>query len=91
MCLFICARWYETLNEGRFFRVFRVRLKIMAARKPRKRSTNKLRATIAEAFPETVPTRWVKSVVGVFLLPLAWVLTQTFFSVFTHVTVHADF
>lgn len=63
----------------------------MAPRKPRRRSTNKLRATIAGAFPETVPTRWVKSVVGVFLLPLAWVLTQTFFSVFTHVTVHAEF
>jgi len=63
----------------------------MASRKRRNTRPTKLRATIARAFPETVPTRWVKSVIAVFLLPLAWVLSQTFFSAFTAVTVHADF
>lgn len=61
----------------------------MPPRKPRKKT--RLRATIANAFPETVPTRWVKSVVAVFLLPLAWVLTQTFFGAFARATVYADF
>lgn len=68
-----------------------VRCARMPSRKPKVKRTTKLRATIAGAFPETVPTRWVKSVVGVFLLPLAWVLSQTFFSAFAAVTVHADF
>jgi hypothetical protein len=34
-----------------------------------------------------VPTRWVKSVIAVLLLPLCAVLTQTFFTVFTRATV----
>lgn len=34
-----------------------------------------------------VPTRWVKFVVALFLLPLCAVLTQTFFTVFTRATV----
>jgi hypothetical protein len=34
-----------------------------------------------------IPTRWVKFVVAIFLLPLCAVLTQTFFSVFTRATV----
>jgi hypothetical protein len=34
-----------------------------------------------------VPTRWLKFVVAIFLLPLCAVLTQTFFTVFTRATV----
>jgi hypothetical protein len=33
-----------------------------------------------------VPTRWVKFVIGLFLLPFCAVLTQTFFTVFTRAT-----
>ncbi len=33
-----------------------------------------------------IPTRWVKFVIALFLLPLCAVLTQTFFTVFTHAT-----
>ncbi len=33
-----------------------------------------------------VPTRWVKFVIGIFLLPLCAVLTQTFFTVFARAT-----
>ena len=35
----------------------------------------------------TVPTRWVKMVVAIFLLPSCAILTQTFFTVFTRATV----
>jgi hypothetical protein len=34
-----------------------------------------------------VPTRWLKFVVAIFLLPLCAILTQTFFTVFTRATV----
>ena len=34
-----------------------------------------------------VPTRWVKFVAGVLLLPVCWVLSQTFFDEFTRVAV----
>lgn len=37
--------------------------------------------------PIMVPTRWVKSVFAVFLLPLCAILTQTFFTVFARATV----
>jgi hypothetical protein len=37
--------------------------------------------------PLTVPTRWVKSVFAVFLLPVCAILSQTFFTVFTRATV----
>jgi hypothetical protein len=37
--------------------------------------------------PMLVPTRWVKTVFGVFLLPLCAILTQTFFTVFARATV----
>jgi hypothetical protein len=35
----------------------------------------------------TIPTRWVKFVIAIFLLPLCAILTQTFFTVFTRATV----
>jgi hypothetical protein len=37
--------------------------------------------------PLVVPTRWVKFVIGLFLLPLCLVLTQTFFTAFARATV----
>ncbi|MEP6937665.1 MAG: hypothetical protein ABI871_06315 [Chthoniobacterales bacterium] len=40
-----------------------------------------------EAMPLMVPTRWVKFVIALFLLPLCAVLTQTFFTVFARATV----
>jgi hypothetical protein len=35
----------------------------------------------------TIPTRWLKFVIALFLLPLCAILTQTFFTVFTRATV----
>jgi hypothetical protein len=35
----------------------------------------------------TIPTRWVKFVIAIFLLPLCAILTQTFFTVFARATV----
>jgi len=46
---------------------------------------------LAGAVPERVPTRWVKFIVGIFLLPPAWILTQTFFTAFARTTVHDGF
>jgi hypothetical protein len=40
------------------------------------------------ADPLTVPTRWVKAVFGVFLLPFCAILTQTFFTVFARATLN---
>src|SRR6476620_9319797 len=34
-----------------------------------------------------IPTRWLKFVIALFLLPLCAILTQTFFTVFTRATV----
>jgi hypothetical protein len=42
---------------------------------------------VAEPQPLVVPTRWVKFVVGMFLLPTCAVITQTFFTVFARATV----
>jgi hypothetical protein len=41
----------------------------------------------AAAGPWMIPTRWVKFVIAIFLLPLCAILTQTFFTVFAHATV----
>ena len=41
----------------------------------------------AAADPWMIPTRWVKFVIAIFLLPLCAILTQTFFTVFAHATV----
>jgi hypothetical protein len=54
-------------------------------------SKTKLRASLAPALPATVPTRWVKFVVALFLLPPAWLLTQTFFTAFARATLHEAF
>lgn len=58
---------------------------------PRRPKPTKLRASLAPALPATVPTRWVKFVVGLFLLPPALVLTQTFFTTFARTTIHDQF
>ena len=61
----------------------------MAAK--RRRSKTRFNASLAEAIPGHVPTRWVKFIIGIFLLPPAWVLTQTFFTAFARTTVHDAF
>ncbi len=38
-----------------------------------------------------VPLRWLNAVIAVFLLPLAWVWTQTFFTVFSQAVVKQNF
>ncbi len=60
----------------------------MAAKRRRRA---KLRASLAGVVPARVPTRWVKFIVGLFLLPPAWVLTQTFFTAFARTTLHDAF
>ena len=41
-----------------------------------------MKVTAEGFFPETVPLRWVKFVIAVFLLPVMWVLTKAFLNVF---------
>jgi uncharacterized membrane protein len=57
----------------------------------RRGSRIKVAAPIARQHPGAeawmVPTRWLKFVIAIFLLPLAAILTQTFFTVFTRATV----
>lgn len=43
------------------------------------------------ALPHTVPTRWVKAFVALFLLPVAWVGTKTFFGALAWVTLEKHF
>lgn len=51
----------------------------------------KLEVSAAGALPATVPKRWVKFIVGLFLLPPAIVLTQTFFTAFARAAIHGQF
>ncbi len=44
-----------------------------------------------EKKPLVVPTRWVNAVIGLFLLPLAGLWTETFFGVFSRETLHHGF
>jgi hypothetical protein len=46
-----------------------------------------LRNSVAVSEPLTVPTKWVKFVFAIFLLPVCGVLTQTFFTAFALATV----
>lgn len=48
-------------------------------------------ATVAGPASVAVPKRWVKFIVGLFLLAPAWILTQTFFTAFARTTVHEEF
>jgi hypothetical protein len=50
-----------------------------------------LNASVAEPMPSVVPKRWVKFVVGLFLLAPAWVLTETFFHAFARTAIHDAF
>jgi len=45
------------------------------------------RSSIPESEPLTVPTKWVKFIFAIFLLPMCGVLTQTFFTAFSRATV----
>jgi len=45
------------------------------------------RSFTAASEPLTVPTKWVKFIFGIFLLPICGVLTQTFFTAFARATV----
>src|SRR5262249_11711920 len=44
------------------------------------------RRFIAASEPLMVPTKWVKFIVAIFLLPICGVLTQTFFTAFARAT-----
>lgn len=63
----------------------------MAGKRRKKRDPARFQVSFAGTVPETIPTRWVKFVVGIFLLPPAWVLTQTFFTAFARTTLHDAF
>jgi hypothetical protein len=43
------------------------------------------------ARPRAIPRRWLNTVIGFFLLPVAWLLTQTFFGAFSRATVEHGF
>lgn len=43
--------------------------------------------TASRREPLTIPSRWLKLVIGLFLLPVAWVLTEAFFACFSEATV----
>jgi len=59
-------------------------------RKPQRRA-RRLDVAAGGVLPAAVPKRWVKLVVGVFLLVPAGILTQTFFTAFARVTVSEAF
>lgn len=59
--------------------------------KPSRRKPRRLDAALAGAIPQHVPKRWVKFIVGIFLVPPAIVLTQTFFTAFARTTLHDAF
>jgi hypothetical protein len=63
------------------------------AKNRRKTSGRKTRlnASIAVTQPSVVPKRWVKFLIGLFLLAPAWVLTETFFSAFARTAIHDAF
>jgi hypothetical protein len=63
----------------------------VAGKRRSKRKPVRFHSSIAGAIPDRVPTRWVKFFVGLFLLPAAWILTQTFFTAFARTTVHDTF
>ncbi len=60
--------------------------------RPREKSTL-LQTTLAQTYrePLTIPSRWLKWVVGVFLVPVCWVATEAFFNCFSVATVYHQF
>jgi hypothetical protein len=67
--------------------------KTAAKRAGNRRAGKKLALASAEVEAEAwmIPTRHLKFVLGVCLLPLAWVLTQTFFHSFHRATIEQEF
>ena len=61
------------------------------ARRKRPKAERLEVAATAGALPDRVPKRWVKFFVALFLLPPAWVFTQTFFTAFARTTLHDRF
>jgi hypothetical protein len=51
----------------------------------------RLNLSMTGVIPRRVPKRWVKLIIGLFLIPPALVLTQTFFTAFARTTVHDGF
>lgn len=49
---------------------------------------SRTRRAPARPMPLTVPTRWVKNIIAIFLLPWCAVLTQTFFTAFARATIN---
>lgn len=83
----VCVIWGKTLAATK-----RRSTTNRAKRKPdrgRKIVRNVARATrfVPASDPLTVPTRWVKFVFAIFLLPACAILSQTFFTVFARATV----
>jgi len=61
-------------------------------RKQRKaRRPTRLNTGLAGTLSQRVPTRWVKFLIALFLLPLVWVFSQTFFGAFAWVTLEQQF
>lgn len=60
--------------------------------RPREKSTL-LRSTMAYPArqPLTIPSRWLKFVIGIFLLPVCWVATEAFFNCFSAATLQHRF
>lgn len=44
-----------------------------------------------ESAPLTIPSRWLKAVIGLFLLPVAWIATEAFFNCFSAATLQHRF
>lgn len=60
---------------------------------PRKSRKGQRRLDVAAtgALPARVPKRWIKFIVALFLIPPAWVLTETFFTAFARTTLRDGF
>ncbi|MEO7933630.1 MAG: hypothetical protein ABIT76_10780 [Chthoniobacterales bacterium] len=60
--------------------------------RPREKSTL-LRSSIAleQRAPLTIPSRWLKFVIALFLLPIAWIATEAFFNCFSAATLQHRF
>lgn len=57
----------------------------------RRKRNERLSVSAAGVIPSHVPKRWVKFLIGLFLIPPAWVLTQTFFTAFAKTTLNDSF
>ncbi len=73
----------------------RLSLKPSGAKPKAGRPSRRIRATAAKDDSSkaawTVPTRWLKAVAGVLLLPVCWVAGKTFWNAFARATLHGRF